>query len=316
MQCALILMCFVLIMKISAKWIHENNQTCSDFHFCTPSGYTWRNSETSITYNKASACAALIDKGYSMLSFVGDSYIRHIFQAFIILLTDDYDTGILVDKSRVPHEMFSDCGNCHGHNQFNSYCSNSCANTWLFVCENKILLDSTIFSGPPGIHDCDNPFGKAIFWGEGNHPVDHDYDKRTGVNNASIWIKHFEQNNYGPCNNLSSTTTNKCPLWWISTHQRYSYKFSDEKHERIEEFNEEMKDYFSSGRCGVNTRFIDVFNMTHSLVKDFPEDSSILTLDGAHWGLEVNVMKAQLILNELIQKPMVYRRTKLRSRKA
>ena len=76
-----------------------------------------------------------------------------------------------------------------------------------------------------------------------------------------------------------------------------------------------MEQFFAERReCGEFTRFVDVFNMTQSLLQRFPEDAAELTLDGAHWGIEVNLMKVQAILNMLVQEPMVYQRRRRRRR--
>jgi hypothetical protein len=40
--------------------------------------------------------------------------------------------------------------------------------------------------------------------------------------------------------------------------------------------------------------------MTSSLALEHPEDAAQMTYDGVHWGYEVNLIKAQIILNALI----------------
>lgn len=60
-----------------------------------------------------------------------------------------------------------------------------------------------------------------------------------------------------------------------------------------------MRAYFdSSRRCG-QVNYIDVFNLTSLLALAWPAEAELLTYDGVHWGLEVNLLKAQVILHAL-----------------
>ena len=59
-----------------------------------------------------------------------------------------------------------------------------------------------------------------------------------------------------------------------------------------------MKRYMNSGVCG-KMNYIDVFNMTKALVNNFKDEISFLTHDVAHWGMVVNLNKAQLVLNSV-----------------
>jgi hypothetical protein len=60
-----------------------------------------------------------------------------------------------------------------------------------------------------------------------------------------------------------------------------------------------MREYFeSAGRCG-SVNYIDVFNLTSQLALTLTPEAETLTYDGVHWGLEVNLIKAQLILHAL-----------------
>jgi hypothetical protein len=88
-------------------------------------------------------------------------------------------------------------------------------------------------------------------------------------------------------------------VWWISTHHRVRGYFEDETPERVEGFNEGMREYFDQGRCG-NVNYIDVYNMTSRLVNDHNSEARTMTYDNVHWGMEVNLIKAQIVLNALL----------------
>jgi hypothetical protein len=63
----------------------------------------------------------------------------------------------------------------------------------------------------------------------------------------------------------------------------------------------EMRDLGVEGRgCGAHDGFVDVFNITKSLVHHFRSEASLMTYDGMHWPRTVNLLKAQLILHHFL----------------
>jgi len=46
---------------------------------------------------------------------------------------------------------------------------------------------------------------------------------------------------------------------------------------------------------------VDVFNMTNALVGQWPDEAAALTHDGFHWSEVVNLLKAQLLLNNIAE---------------
>lgn len=95
-----------------------------------------------------------------------------------------------------------------------------------------------------------------------------------------------------------------CEYYWISTHYRLQYKYHDESVDKINNFNQLIKEYFNSNSCGLfNT--IDIYNMTKSLNNFFNLNENVslskeLSYDSIHWGMEVNLIKAQIILNSIL----------------
>ena len=72
----------------------------------------------------------------------------------------------------------------------------------------------------------------------------------------------------------------------------------------VKSYNEQMKDFVLSGLCG-NIQYIDVYNMTNELKINHRADALYMTFDKAHWGMEVNLAKAQLILTEINENPSI-----------
>ena len=57
---------------------------------------------------------------------------------------------------------------------------------------------------------------------------------------------------------------------------------------------------FAADRKCDDLNYIDVYNMTESLALNHREEAERLTYDQVHWGFEVNLIKAQIILNALL----------------
>lgn len=70
----------------------------------------------------------------------------------------------------------------------------------------------------------------------------------------------------------------------------------------VRDYNAEMRRFFDSGACG-KFNYADVYNMTAQLSLEHPAQAAQMTFDKVHWGMEVNLIKAQIILNALIAKP-------------
>ena len=61
-----------------------------------------------------------------------------------------------------------------------------------------------------------------------------------------------------------------------------------------------MREYFDrGGRCGP-VNYVDVYNMTAALAGEAHHEAAKMTYDMVHWGIEVNLHKAQIVLNALL----------------
>jgi hypothetical protein len=74
-------------------------------------------------------------------------------------------------------------------------------------------------------------------------------------------------------------------------HQRY---------EDVERYNMEMRAFVEGGGCSAHVGFVDVFNITKSLVHHLRSEAALMTYDGVHWSRTVNLLKAQLILHHFL----------------
>lgn len=101
----------------------ETEKPCV-LHLCSPKGYTWRSFVFPMKYYDADqACEALVHYGLKDFLVWGDDTMLHIFQAMLITLSGDFETGSL--KQNEP-----DClKNCRGEMQFSVQCKD-CVTNW------------------------------------------------------------------------------------------------------------------------------------------------------------------------------------------
>lgn len=261
----------------------------------TPSKKVWKPSGAAKHFDNVTACDALLNKGITKISFHGDSYMRQIYAAFLITLNGDYRYGSLADPKTAPH--------CEYNRQFEEKnCGTRQLNHYGKVCGEQIILDP-VLTGVNDDHGCSNQPGTVIMWSFGNHKLSR--HGRAGVNNATAFQEFFEKDICPLMREKSATYSGEagggsaCSIWWVSTHYRVKAHFDDEKPEVVKAFNEGMKQFYDSGNCG-NVNYIDVYNTTAQLALNHPEDAEQMTYDGVHWGYEVNLVKAQVLINALL----------------
>ena len=279
------------------EWVKPespDSQECKQY-LCTPSGHIWKQKTNPLKlYNNVTGCDALVAKGIKKILFYGDSYLRHVYAAMLITLNGNYESGSMADPKKDE--------NCKYHELFNEKrCNYFNLNHYGTVCDNRLYLDPllTDFNDK----ECGKKEdGTVALWSVGNHAIGKG---RYGVNNAVAYKDQFLKGNCPTLlNNKEIYTgtadgTHKCSIWWLSTHQRLQQHYPDESPEQIQQYNLDMRQFMESGDCG-NVNYIDVFNMTDSLTMQHREESHRLTWDKVHWSMEVNLIKAQIIINALL----------------
>eukprot|EP01039_Chlorochromonas_danica_P008645 gene8639-9526_t len=283
----------------TGRWEEETNPhypwKCQNF-LCLGANKTWiPNNPEFVFYNNETACQALLDRGISLINFYGDSYQRQLYAAMLITLNGDFQYGSLSQQSKD--------STCSYHRQFyEKKCGVRQLNHQGFVCGGKILLDP-ILTGIDNLNNCLGRNGSLSLLTFGNHRLS---PPRYGVNNATAYAQFYRN---GLCkqvneNNrkISGSYHNPCSIWWVSTHFRRVGYFPDEKEDVVMDYNLGMRRFFDSKACG-NINYVDVYNMTRELVKEHWEESQSMTYDNVHWGMEVNLMKAQIVLNAILRSP-------------
>lgn len=240
-------------------------------------------------FTQSSACESM-SRGISSVTFVGDSLVRHFFSAMVILLTNDPLHGAL--KFTTPANMRDIC---KGDSQFvDSICHVHTAMTWRDIMDNPNFCDGwarfqisyvkaykveTAGLALLAIKKLLNKVGSVVLMGIGIH----------NNFNASAVIQFYLE----PAVRLVSTSKNGWPhLIWLSTHSMGPLKpinyHKDQGNPAILSFNNHLSDY-----CNLhNITLFDTFNMT----------MGVHSFDGTHFGVGVNTMKVQILLNYLEEK--------------
>lgn len=220
--------------------------------------------------------------------------MRQIYSAMLITLRGDHKHGSIASPVASPQ--------CVYHRQFyEKQCGLYSLDHGGKVCDGRLHLEPFL-NNYDGTDACRKINGSVVLWSFGNHKCTR-YG-RTGVNNATELRGCFENN---ICRELNTegkyspdiAVDNTCSTWWVSTHYRVVAHFSDETIDRVKTFNEGMRQHFDAGGCGP-VNYIDVYNMTRELTVNHLAEAEKMTYDKVHWGMEVNLVKAQIILNALL----------------
>lgn len=273
---------------------------CIERFMCTGTNRTWI-PQNGIQFDHQSACKALIDKGITRILFHGDSFMRQIYAAMLITLNGNYMNG-----SISTHQSGSQCTY---HKQFyEKKCGVRQLNHHGLVCDGKLLLDP-ILKGVESLSMCSKQNGSVVLFSFGNYKLDG--GGRHGVNDAGVYSNFFKRTicphvlGRSPNSTVDLAVEKVCSIWWVSTHARLRAYNPDEAPPIIEGYNSKMRAFYDARSCGpVST--IDVFNMTAALIESSGYRSNevqAMSYDQVHWGMEVNLIKAQIIINALTQAP-------------
>lgn len=295
---------------VDTKGSPDEHNLCKRNYQCVLGQNTWK-AEGSRFYNWSEACASLVGNGIDTIYFYGDSYMRQIYAATLITLNGNYRNGSLNS------EIDGDGIGCTYHEQFNEKrCGVHQLNRETNVCDDKVRLEFMASD----ILDLDGSCvgrkgGSAIvLFSQGNHKIRSGDGGRVGVNDHKLYSQLYEAHFCARLREYAKAPERNewkgmgtCSYWWMSTHQRIIGWFDDEKPHIVKKFNEGMRKFFDDGRCGP-FNYIDVFNMTDSLVRNFTLDATSeknkakslsVSYDYVHFGMEVNLIKAQTFINAI-----------------
>lgn len=261
---------------------------------CTPSGYTWNRAAAHV--QGAAACELLSRGGVRRIFFVGDSFMRHAWQVFLMLLSEDFEFGGTQGGAACAGPMQLEEKSCRtaAPYQSNGLCGGSVTGqlyygAWPLLGKDAIENWKTLDGN-----------GTVIVWSIGAHPTAGNYETRAGVNNASDFFKHAVEPvcdaEPHPLHFMPQTRGVQPRVLWLSQHCRVRWTWPDETNERILDFNARVTASLLE-HCHVET--IDTSESTCALVRQRPDDAKNMTWDGVHWQIAVNVLKVVSLLHKL-----------------
>ena len=312
-------------------WAPSTVDACR-MHLCTPNNYTWVMPRTSSPsappppfFNSSTACSLLEKLNIKHVYFHGDSLIRQMFQAFLITLSGDFAKGSF------SHEMLHNpryVSKCHGRYQFEIICSQATAphdRPPQRTCGGRVHVWGQGRPTDPSDHvfPSHTRDGRSlVLWSEGSHPL---YPiKILGSNrsddgrfNSSAYSDKF-LSHYKFCNNSNSSVHSlnfsnmETRVVWVSTHYRPGpivHPTENNKYSNL--YNREMRNKMQGNDCPCcKLEYIDVYNMTKKLFFISGLNHSIITenmvVDHLHYSMNVNLIKAQIILHHLYDTPDLF----------
>ncbi|KAK2561601.1 hypothetical protein P5673_015587 [Acropora cervicornis] len=240
-------------------------------------------------FTQFSACELLSNR-LSSVTFIGDSLVRHFFSAMLLILTNDPLHGAL--KFNTPPNMRDICKSdsqfvdsiCHVHTTMTwrdvadnpNFCNSWARFQLTYVKAYKVEVASLAHLAVRRLLD---KVGSVVIMGIGIH---------NNFNSSAVIQKYLE-----PAVRMISTSKNGWPhLIWLSTHSMGPLKpisyHRDQGNSAITSFNENLAKYCQENNIAV----FDSFNMT----------TGVHSFDGTHFGIGVNMMKVQILLNYLEEK--------------
>lgn len=275
---------------------HCNCDRCTDFRKeVSAELFEWTplNGCTFTNFTSQEACSVMSDK-ISRVILIGDSLVRHLFNALMILFTNDPEGGSLATSFGRNLSLDNKMESCQGVMQFVDGGTTSCHTKTLTsiprekqgtFCEGQYKFDF-FFKEYYNIYKATNILATVrrnlnkektiIAIGVGLH---------MNLNAEIVQKKIIE-----PVLEIKNSSGARWPyILWISIHAHGSLKDTNynflSHNDRIARFNSEMEKYLSAFGIPV----FDTFNLT----------SGVRSIDGTHFGMGVNVMKAQLLMNFL-----------------
>ena len=239
-------------------------------------------------FTSKQACQLLSER-VSSLSLIGDSLVRHFHNALLILFTDDRETGSLIkdlnksDKELCSGEMqFVDGGKavCHGKTaqsilqlSTGKFCQGQHKFLYCFhEFYNLAKADLALNEVRANLHKNNS----VVAIGVGYH---------MGLNAAKVLNGYLK-----PILQLKEKERSHWPLIvWLTTHAHGSLKpvqyLPAQSNDVISRFNKDMRAFLEP----VGVPVFDTFYLT----------LGVHSYDGTHYGIGVNMIKAQLFLNFL-----------------
>jgi len=275
------------------RWVHGAPE-CDAYPWACSHGWRWDDGRPFLT--PRDACSLLVTAGISKFVFVGDSFVRQLYQATKILLEGEAER-VSMDGYAPPAcrgEGAFSVSDCRQYIQLGGAHCGGRVYPRLKYAPFPLLLDDDNSGFIGSVGD-----GDAVVWGVGSHPRDFDYKLRKGINNASyisndVFRPHCRER--APAwLNASVHGRARSKVFWLPPHARQAGGlYADEAPAVIRAFARESAVEVKR-MCNIDA-LTEPYELTAALAERHPALAANSSYDGQHWGRAVNVMKAQAVL--------------------
>jgi len=166
-------------LNVLGRWVNVTDERiCRLFHLCLfGDKVVWQQPPRGLQ-NSSEVCDLLIRNRRTDVHFIGDSIVRHMYMATLLLLSDDYERGAI------------DSVFCKGDVGFTDVFCRYLIRASTLVCGGRVTV-----SYHPSQHtearQCSRTLcsdESLVFWSEGAHPIHFDYKSAHGTYNASEYF--------------------------------------------------------------------------------------------------------------------------------
>lgn len=301
-------MCFLLYCSMSSLVLGIlQPEECTTYEsellkLCTPRTnltFHLRTNGTKVPfYTRETACQIMKKRGIVKFDIHGDSFMRHLTQSLMLVFSGDLESGSLSERGK----QFKECAGDRQFDEKGCFVNDTVPvdGHLKYVQEEPFCAaqNHTVMIAYSGaeVLECNSgsPHDTIRLFSSGNHALTPGADT---INNSTATITYFTGNGVCRRDNLCA------PAAFVSTHHRMNDGFQNDGHQEfaeVERFNIEMRAFIEDGGCGAHVGFVDVFNITKSLVHNLRYEASLMTYDGVHWSRTVNLLKAQIILHHFL----------------
>jgi hypothetical protein len=241
----------VLVVLARGIWVKDLEFCSIHSRLCTPSGERWYEENLTIM-NHHQACDLFREKKIEHLEFVGDSFIRHFYQGFILLLTNDYQRGATT----------SDDPSCFDNGQFEEKKCRHATPKSVSLCNGSLSASLTYGTNPIPTEARRN---SMVVWGIGNHPAFDRYDIPELALNAE---SHIEKYLRPYCQSLKNGEASS--LIWVPPHCRVSAYNEFQTNERVMAFQSQTIAFLKENCPGI--KFLPFCNLTLGIRDPFQQN--------------------------------------------
>jgi len=260
---------------------------------CSPRKFSFLDNCTLRFFTSEEACNILAQASIQNVEYVGDSFVRQSYQGLLSVLSGDFERGAVAKESAPT--------TCTGNYQFFKPCREHVP-MQESRCNASVAL-TLRYNYWPVVVAKDSRFDLVV-WGGGNHRLVP--NSRLGINDAGAVI---DTKLKAVCTAdaswlmrkvkfVNGTSARMPRVFWQIPHFRPNLTYFDEAPERMDNYSAITSAYLNSHCRGMPT--LDVRFFTRRMVATLSaEELDEMHLDEAHWLRVVNVIKAQLLLNQL-----------------